>query len=300
MNMRAWLQLIRLPNAFSVPGDPLAGALMASNVMAEADTPVPWGQTLLVCAAAVLLYFGGLILNDLVDLAEDTRERPTRPLPSRRISMSAAILVAGICFAGGLALCSLASQYALAIGGVLFGCILLYNLVAKSVLVFGPLTMGLCRGCSFLLGVSVMRNELSFSNPVLGAFHMLTIYIALVTMLARHETTSFNPGLTRLFPAATLVIGMIGLLVALPEREFGLPLVTFALFASLAIYLALDAARCIKVLKRVTPPAIGQMVGNLILIQAALIALAGRPLLALLVLSFWPINRWIRGRIYAS
>ncbi len=41
-------------------------------------------------AASTLLYASGVVLNDVFDLRRDARERPERPLPSRRVSLPAA------------------------------------------------------------------------------------------------------------------------------------------------------------------------------------------------------------------
>src|SRR5678816_3693789 len=73
--LRTWLQLFRAPNLFSVPGEPLAGYLLASYGAVEPKLFLP-------LVASVCLYAGGLLLNDLVDLREDLAERPQRPLPS--------------------------------------------------------------------------------------------------------------------------------------------------------------------------------------------------------------------------
>src|SRR5687768_2365240 len=75
---RAWLQLLRAPNLFTVPGDPLAGYLLATQLLAlPGDLRVA-----LAIGASFCFYSAGLMLNDLLDLREDRRDRPERPLPS--------------------------------------------------------------------------------------------------------------------------------------------------------------------------------------------------------------------------
>src|SRR5260221_228220 len=73
--LRTWLQLFRAPNLLTVPGDPIAGYLLACFGAVEEGL---WPAI----GASVCFYAGGLLLNDLADLAEDRRERPSRPLPS--------------------------------------------------------------------------------------------------------------------------------------------------------------------------------------------------------------------------
>ena len=76
--LRAWLQLFRVPNLFTVPGDPLAGFLIATG--GHLDT-----RALCAVLASLAIYAAGLAMNDLADFAEDKSERPKRPLPSGAI-----------------------------------------------------------------------------------------------------------------------------------------------------------------------------------------------------------------------
>src|SRR5204862_7712842 len=84
--MKAWLQLFRFPNLFTVPGDPLAGFLIATGGRLDS-------RALCAVFASLCIYAAGLAMNDLADFAEDLRERPKRPLPSAAISRSAAWIV---------------------------------------------------------------------------------------------------------------------------------------------------------------------------------------------------------------
>ena len=69
--LKNWLQLLRAPNLFTVPGDPLAGFLLASGGEFVAYA------AFLAMGASICFYCGGLLLNDLADLEEDRRDRPT-------------------------------------------------------------------------------------------------------------------------------------------------------------------------------------------------------------------------------
>src|SRR5438132_6940273 len=96
--LKAWLQLVRAPNLFTVPGDPLAGYLLASPGGAR-----PSGALFCVIAASLCLYTYGLVLNDLADLAEDRRDRPFRPLPSGAVNPRTAAQAASLLALAGLA-----------------------------------------------------------------------------------------------------------------------------------------------------------------------------------------------------
>ena len=73
--LKTWLQLVRAPNLFTVPGDPLAGYLLTS--LGVLDLRVIYAMVASLC-----FYVAGLLMNDLCDLEEDRKERPERPLPS--------------------------------------------------------------------------------------------------------------------------------------------------------------------------------------------------------------------------
>lgn len=195
--LRAWLELFRLPNLLTVPGDPLAGAFLAVGPVAPELRPL-----LLAVAASLCLYAAGLALNDLADLDEDRRDRPRRPLPSGRVSPRAArlaVLALAAAACGAIAPLGPAAWF---VGALLAAAIAAYNLLVKPHPALGPLTMGACRGLSLLLGAAAVRaGDLSVSAAAGG----MVAYIAGVTALARTETRS---------PARPRLIGvLLGLLL---------------------------------------------------------------------------------------
>ena len=122
--LRAWMQLIRPPNLFTVPGDPLAGFLLAQSLT---PNPVSFTHAPGPMLAVTLLYMAGLISNDLADRAEDTRERPGRPIPSGRVTpRAAACAFAGLTVAG-IFVAALSGGPAVYAALLLTGLILLYN-----------------------------------------------------------------------------------------------------------------------------------------------------------------------------
>jgi 4-hydroxybenzoate polyprenyltransferase len=206
--LRTWLQLFRAPNLFTVPGDPLAGYLLASYGAFE---PL----VLLALGASLCFYAGGLLLNDLADLREDRAERPERPLPSGAASPAIVGVVMLALFLGGLLLCKNGGDWTLGVGVVLMIAVTCYNLFAKRVPVLGAMNMGLCRGLSLLLGATVVPHG-RLSIPMMfhgkidhlaAAFMLVVCYIAAVTNLARHETKSSAPLGAKWLPALVLAAG---------------------------------------------------------------------------------------------
>jgi 4-hydroxybenzoate polyprenyltransferase len=73
--VRAYLQLVRLPNVFTAMADILLGFLLTHRRLD------PWPQFALLLVASCLLYLAGMVLNDYFDREQDARERPFRPIP---------------------------------------------------------------------------------------------------------------------------------------------------------------------------------------------------------------------------
>src|SRR3954467_14131559 len=194
---RVWLQLFRAPNLFTVPGDPLAGYLLANG----SDIDRSW---LFAIVASLCFYAAGLLMNDLADEAEDLRERPNRPLPSGAVGRrSVWMVMALLCVAGFGALAACRQPAALGAGLALLAAIALYNWVTKGWPVVGALNMGLCRSLSLLLGAFVGPRA---SSDTSGLWALaFGLYIAAVTNLARHETRARAPVLARLLPVIVAV-----------------------------------------------------------------------------------------------
>src|SRR5207237_7189654 len=80
--LAAYLELVRPPNLTSAAADALAGIAIAGQALV-------WRAWWLV-VASVLLYAGGVVLNDVYDAARDAVERPERAIPSGRASAQTA------------------------------------------------------------------------------------------------------------------------------------------------------------------------------------------------------------------
>lgn len=195
--MKSWLQLVRVPNLLTVPGDPLAGYLLAA-----AGTAVVAPPLFMVMGGSIALYAFGLVLNDLVDIRTDRAERPSRPLPGGAVHPVAAGFLAVLLAAAGLGLCALAGHRTFWFGVALMVAIVIYNGGLKKIRVAGEVNMGLCRGLNLLLGASLAG---SFSSLVIPAAVFSTIYITGVTSLARAETA--NPAIPPLI--GRLIRGLI-------------------------------------------------------------------------------------------
>ncbi len=164
----AWLQLVRFPNAFTVIADVLAGAMLVRG------TWLPWPLIAVLVVSAVVMYWAGMILNDVYDIEKDRVQNRGRPLVDGRISRSTArrvgygLLVAGVLTALVATMLyvplvvpnpSPESAYWFRFSTPLVALLLalaiwLYDGPLKATPI-GPVLMGVCRVGSLLLGISV-------------------------------------------------------------------------------------------------------------------------------------------------
>ncbi len=288
--LKTWLQLFRAPNLLTVPGDPLAGFLLASAGALSL-------RALLPVAASVLFYAGGLLLNDLLDFDEDARDRPQRPLPSGNASKKIVWIAASALFLIALIFCAISGLTVLRVGAGLLVCIVSYNAGLKKFGVVGPLTMGLCRGLSLCLGSAAAGSP--WTDTLLLSALLLTLYIAAVTNLARHETTRVRPRFAEGLPCLTLVTGGVLFAFVNPLGSL-LPLAPFTLACLQAGFVA-DKARNGPLSP--LPPQIGALIRNLLLLQSAFCmgapgkagVVAGAALIVL-----WPMSKFLGKRFAAS
>lgn len=203
--LKPYLQLVRLPNLFTAAADSLAGFLLVGGALHDARG---WGT---VVTISIALYAAGIVLNDIADAAVDARERPTRPIPSGRVSKRTAVLILGVCLALVAVVALLGGSRQTQLVALLLAlAILIYDLAAKHS-PFGPVSMGLCRTLNLLLGLSIAPQ---LGGPVAWlAAASYGLFVAGVTWISRseveqRETRGIALGLT------IQNISMFGLLLA--------------------------------------------------------------------------------------
>jgi 4-hydroxybenzoate polyprenyltransferase len=242
----------------------------------------------LLCAASAFLYVAGIVFNDFFDRDLDAVERPERPIPSGEVSPATALGIGVALLTGGVLLAALSSSVSGAVAAALVSAILFYDGGVKDG-PLGPLTMGACRFLNVCLGLSATggappESWMWVAPIALGA------YTAALTALSRAEVSGTSGESAR---EAVLVIGaiLLGALVALalasPARRLG-GLVQLAPFAALVAWRARAAFG--PVWTDASGPRIGRAIGGGILlmpaIDASMVAAAGWPIAALVVLGF--------------
>lgn len=101
----AWLELTRISNVLTVATNAMVGLWVAHLLAGQATIErfIDWmPRHVGVVAGICLLYLFGMVLNDLLDRDVDAHERPGRPLPSGRVGLRPAILLAATLVSTGV------------------------------------------------------------------------------------------------------------------------------------------------------------------------------------------------------
>ncbi|MFF4841933.1 SCO3242 family prenyltransferase [Streptomyces collinus] len=272
-------ELVRAPAALTVPGDVLAGALAAGRPAG--------GRTLLLAASSVSLYWAGMALNDWADRWEDAEERPERPVPSGRIPAGAALGIAAGLSAAGLGLGALAGGRRVLLCRTLplAAAVWAYDLGLKRT-PLGPLAMAAARALDVLHGTGTGP-----AAPALGAAATAGLHTWGVTRLSRHEVTgeAGREPLLALAVTAATALAASGAVTAARTGRLTVPGAMDPRLAVPVLASVLYAMSCARpqwvALRHPGDPArvrtaVGAGIHALLPLQAALVARAGAPRLA--------------------
>lgn len=299
--MKAWLQLMRLPNVFTAVADVMMGYLVTHGSLDPAS------HFALLAIASGLLYLSGMVLNDVVDAEVDARDRPDRPIPSARIrrrtaaACGLALLAAGTLTAWCITLLTTNWRPGI-VATMLAICIVLYDAVLKRTFL-APLAMGGCRFLNVLLGMSLARSidvlpsdqreYFLWESPATWLIALgVGVYIVGVTWFARTEARTSRRA--QLAGGTIVLLVGLALITSVPqwnESDVNPGLVVsvtgwHVLWAAIAVIIA---RRCILAVYDPTPPrvqaAVRFCVQSIIVIDAAVCVGYVSPLWGLAVLA---------------
>jgi hypothetical protein len=293
--LRTWLQLLRAPNLLTVPGDPVAGYLLSNSGFSD--------HTIFLVAASSLCFYGaGLLMNDVVDLAEDRVERPSRPLPSGLAKLASVKTVLWSLNAVGLLLLMLTGSPAGLYSGIgIVASVWSYNHLTKKIPIVGALNMGLCRGLSVMSGALVGPSPTAALLSLIFAI-VIALFIAGITNLARFETRTSAPFSAKLVPILPLIAGgVFGARNSLfsPDKYPAI-----FLFALPVLGSALLLRRLLSTPSPPLPPMIGAHIRLLLPLQAAVCWFGASqewgPVCAVALVLLWPVSKVVSRHFYAS
>ncbi len=281
----AYLQLMRPANILTAWADILAGyavgGIISSNLGIDTLTSLGW---LLLSTSG--LYGGGIVFNDVFDLELDRVERPERPLPSGRASLTGAKLLGAVLLLIGVLAAIQVSLISAGLAGAIAISALVYDSVGKHQGFLGPLNMGLCRGGNLLLGISVapaMVKELWF------LIFIPIVYIAAVTAISQGEVEGGKrqTGVLAIVLILLVLTGVFGL-----EGLENYHLLSALPFASLFSLLVLPAF--VKATQDPSPAIVQKAVKSgvlsLIVLDSAIAAGFGDLFYGLMVLLLLPLS----------
>ena len=198
--LRAWAQLVRIPNTLTACADVLAGFTLAAGAWWQFTGIAP--SLVAVALSSICLYWAGMVLNDVHDLAVDTAQRRNGPLVSGLIAVGTACKAGWALLLMGIALASVSAYllpttdttipYWIVIGTatVLATAIVAYDSPLKATPI-GPILMGVCRGLNLLVGVSLgaciqWQIGLDWSSICLATMGHV-FFVTGITLAARRE-----------------------------------------------------------------------------------------------------------------
>lgn len=277
MNLNVAFRLGRVSNLPTVWTNCLAGALLSGNFLFDQ-------RIFLLIISMSLLYVAGMFLNDAFDHVLDTKERPTRPIPSGKASLFAVSTWGGLLMFLGLLILLLSPILPIENGENIINLnrnisaiclcllILLYDWKHKEN-PFSPYIMGMCRGMLYitagLMYSSVINNELMVGAAI------IFLWTVGLTFLAKQETLN---RVDKYWPVLFLVIPIFyGMTNVLSSHVIWFILILLTLVIAFSIY----------ILRSDKPGRVGWVVSILIasisLLDGLLIAISGYEILAILV-----------------
>lgn len=193
---KAWAQLVRIPNTFTSSADVLAGMCIGGlNTHSFLQYPLAGA---IAALGSIALYWGGMALNDVMDLKEDRANNRPGPIVRGALTLRQAQIATGILFFAGILLASLAGwlvqgqwQTAFVVAIALVLAIFGYDAWFKTTPI-APMLMGACRSLNLFLGVAIARTETLASLPTdaWGIPVAFGLYVMGFTIAARKEFLS--------------------------------------------------------------------------------------------------------------
>jgi len=291
----AYLQLTRPANVVTAVADIWAGFAIAGGWTYmisdwELGAAVFWQKLAWLSLSTIGLYAGGVAFNDVFDAELDAVERPERPIPSGRVSKTAAagmslmLLILGI----------LAAFQVNSIAGIIafFVAVLavVYDYWGKHQYYLGPINMGMCRAGNLLLGISVAPELINSPLIVIGLIPL--IYVAAITIISRGEVHGEN---RKALYVGGLMYGFILifiLVISYLNRTNFLQTIPFLIGLGIMIFPPLA-----KAIKTEDPKLIGKSVKaaviSLIILNASFAAAFAGWRIGIFVLLLLPVSLWL-------
>ncbi len=282
--MKSYIELMRPANLVTAVADILAGMALIGFFSNE----FAYSSVLYLCVATLGLYGGGVVFNDVFDAELDAKERPERAIPSGRVPIQNAVILAVVLLITGILFAFLVNPVSGIVACLIALLALIYDKYAKHHSFFGPVTMGLCRSGNLILGMTALPT-IWLQWAWLGMAPL--IYIAAITLVSQGEVHGGKPKSLYLAAFCYILVSAFQLIIAFNNGSLPFTL----LFVLQHLHLIL------KPLFAAMGNPVGALVGKavkagvlaLIVMDAAWVAASGNLLLAILVVLLLPLSIWL-------
>jgi geranylgeranylglycerol-phosphate geranylgeranyltransferase len=123
--------------------------LVGATISASVDS---WDKVSLACLSAFLISAGGNSINDFFDVKIDRINKPKRPLPRGKISLSSALVFSVALFLFGVALSFWIKPVNIGLAVFACGLLIIYSSTLKKRFLLGNLTVSLVSSLAFIYG----------------------------------------------------------------------------------------------------------------------------------------------------
>lgn len=197
--IKPFLDLCRVSNLPTVWTNVLAAIVLSGSFS--------WSNFLLMSLSMSLFYSGGMCLNDIFDAETDRIKKPSRPIPSGKISLKNAGIFTITLFTIALAVLLLFPfQKAFYAGLFLLALIAAYDRFHKG----SPLSVILMAGCRlmvFVVAAIAVAGSVGLQVKIAGCIQFM--YVLIISLVARHENRMKAP---YPFPVIPLMLACIPLI----------------------------------------------------------------------------------------
>jgi len=204
--LKGYLELCRVSNLPTVWTNVLCAFLLSGSIFS-------WPGFLLPAIALSCYYLAGMCLNDICDATHDCVHRPSRPIPSGRVSRHGALLLTVVLFAGGSALLLTVPYRQTYYAAILLIIVIIsYDLRHKQ----NPFSVILMASCRFLVfAVTALSVSGSIAPAVMLAGSLQFAYVVCISLIARYENNRTTPFAFQVIPLMLAGICLLdGILMA--------------------------------------------------------------------------------------
>ncbi|NTU42933.1 MAG: UbiA family prenyltransferase [Nitrospirales bacterium] len=208
--IKPFLALCRISNLPTVWTNVLAALVLSGSFT--------WPDFLLLSLSLSLFYSGGMCLNDILDAEADRIRKPSRPIPSGKVSGKSAVIFTAALFATAIVILLFFSfQRVWCSGLILLALIIVYDSFHKG----SPLSvifMAACRLMVFWVSAMAVAGTVGLYVKIAGLIQFM--YVLIISLAARHEKQMKAP---YPFPVIPFMIASISLIDGAVMAVFASP-----------------------------------------------------------------------------